>query len=110
MAGKLGRGVYATSAWRSLRAACKAAAGGLCADCGRFGFSCHHKIPLYLGGPELPGLDGVVWLCRACHKKRHPSRRRAGWDTLLARLRAEVDDEHDDHAGYVRRVDVGATA
>ena len=88
MAGKLGRGgVYATSAWRSLRAACKAAAGGLCADCGRFGFSCHHKIPLYLGGPALPGLDGVVWLWRTCHFKRHPSRRRAVWDALLARLR-----------------------
>ena len=60
MAGTLGRGVYATRAWRSLSAACKAAAGGLCADCGSFGFECHHKIPLYLGGPELPGLAGVA--------------------------------------------------
>ena len=48
-----------------LRAACKAAAGGLCLDCGGFGFSRHHHVvPLYRGGPELPGLDGVVWLCR----------------------------------------------
>ena len=109
MAGRLGRGVYATSAWRSLRAACKAAAGGLCADCGGFGFSCHHRIPLYLGGPALPGLDGVVWLCRRCHKKRHPSRRRAVWDALLKRLGDEGIHD-DDHADSVRRVDVDATA
>ena len=89
MAGKLGAAIYRSREWKQLRAACKAAAGGLCSDCGRFGFSCHHKIPLYRGGPALPGLDGVVWLCRTCHFKRHPSRRRAVWDALLARLRGE---------------------
>ena len=87
MAGKLGAAIYRSREWQGLRAACKAAAGGLCADCGGFGFSCHHKIPLYRGGPALPGLDGVVWLCRTCHFKRHPSRRRAVWDALLSRLR-----------------------
>ena len=87
MAGKLGRGIYATRAWRLLRAACKAAAGGRCQECGAAGFECHHKIPLYLGGPELPGLAGVVWLCRSCHFRRHPSRWRTSWDALLDRLR-----------------------
>ena len=87
MAGKLGAAIYRSREWQRLRAACKAAAGGLCADCGGFGFSCHHKIPLYRGGPALPGLDGVVWLCRTCHFKRHPSRRRGVWDALLSRLR-----------------------
>ena len=87
MAGRLGRGVYATSAWRSLRAACKAAARGRCADCGGFGFECHHVVPLYLGGPELPGLSGVVWLCRSCHFKNHKPAARRAWDRLLDRLR-----------------------
>ena len=82
MAGKRGREVSTrTRAWRSLRAACKAAAGGLlCKTCGGFGFECHHKIPLYRGGPELPDLSGVVWLCRTCHFRRHPSRWRTSWD------------------------------
>ena len=87
MAGKLGAGIYRTREWQVLRAACKRAAGGLCADCGGFGFECHHKIPLYLGGPALPDLSGVRWLCRACHFLRHPSRRRAAWADLIDRLR-----------------------
>ena len=88
MAGKRGREVYRTRAWRSLRAACKAAAGGRCQACGGFGFECHHKIPLYRGGPELPDLSGVVWLCRTCHFRTHPSRWRTSWDALLERVRA----------------------
>ena len=87
MAGKLGKAVYRSREWQGLRQACKAAARGLCADCGGFGFEAHHKIPLYLGGPELPDLSGVVWLCRSCHFRRHPSRWRTSWDALLARLR-----------------------
>ena len=91
MAGKLGAAIYRTREWKALRAACKAAARGLCADCGGFGFECHHKIPLYLGGPPMPRLDGVVWLCRSCHFRRHPSPRRAAWDALLDRLRGGRD-------------------
>ena len=87
MAGKLGAAIYRTPAWQGLRAACKAAAGGLCADCGEFGFECHHKIPLDRGGPPMPPLAGVVWLCRTCHFRRHPSRRRTAWDALLTTLR-----------------------
>ena len=34
MAGKVGAAVYRSQAWKQLRAACKAAAGGICADCG----------------------------------------------------------------------------
>ena len=83
------RGVYRRRApGRSLRVGVQGRPlGGLCADCGGFGFECHHVVPIYLGGPALPGPDGLVWLCRACHFKRHPSRRRAVWDALLARLR-----------------------
>ena len=91
MAGKLGAAIYRSREWKALRAACKAAARGLCADCGGFGFECHHKIPLYLGGPPMPPLAGVVWLCRTCHFRRHPSPRRAAWDALLDRLRGGRD-------------------
>ena len=87
MAGTIGAAIYRSREWQALRAACKVAAAGLCADCGGFGFECHHKITLYLGGPPMPGPDGVVWLCRTCHFRRHPSRRRTGWDALLDRLR-----------------------
>ena len=87
MAGRIGAAIYRSRGWKALRAACKAAAGGLCADCGGYGFECHHKIPLYLGGPELPDLSGVRWLCRRCHFKRHGSPRRASWDALLTKLR-----------------------
>ena len=87
MAGKRGAAIYRSREWQALRIACRSAAGGLCADCGGFGFEAHHVVPLYRGGPALPGLDGVVWLCRRCHFRRHPSRRRAVWDALLARLR-----------------------
>ena len=91
MAGQRGRRVYATRAWGSLRAACWAAAGGLCADCGGFGFEAHHVVQISRGGPELPDLSGVEWLCRRCHFERHGSRRRSGWDALLDRLRRDTN-------------------
>ena len=40
VAGKIGAAIYRSREWQGLRAACKAAAGGLCADCGGFGFEC----------------------------------------------------------------------
>ena len=87
MAGKLGAAIYRSREWQALRAACKAAARGLCEDCHGAGFECHHRIPLYLGGPLLPDLSGVVWLCRRCHLKNHKPAARRAWDRLLARLR-----------------------
>ena len=91
MAGQLGKAIYRTSAWQGLRAACKAAAGGLCAECRGYGFECHHLVPIHLGGPALPELSGVEWLCRTCHFRKHGSPRRAGWDALLTQLREGHD-------------------
>ena len=93
MAGKVGAAVYRSQAWKQLRAACKAAAHGLCADCGGYGFECHHVVPLHLGGPALPDLAGLRWLCRRCHFQRyHHSTRRAAWDRLIAQLtRRDLD-------------------
>ena len=59
MAGKRGaRGLSGRAPGGRSEQACKAAAGGLlCKSAARLAFECHHKIPLYRGGPELPGLS-----------------------------------------------------
>ena len=99
MAGQLGKAIYRTSAWQTLRAKAKAAAGGLCADCGGYGFECHHLVPIHMGGPPIPGLDGVVWLCRRCHFRKHGSPQRTGWDAVIAQLR----EGHDGTEPYTQR-------
>ena len=53
----------------------------------RRGLSVITKFRSTWAGLNLPGLAGVVWLCRSCHFRRHPSRWRTSWDALLDRLR-----------------------
>ena len=45
MAGKIGKSVYSTSAWRSLRLAALQAAGWRCARCDRYGNEAHTFSP-----------------------------------------------------------------
>ena len=87
MAGKIGKTIYSTAAWKSLRLAALQAAGWRCSRCRRYGNEAHHLVPLASGGPVLPPLAGLEILCRSCHFKRHPSKRRTGWNALLSRLR-----------------------
>ena len=89
MAGHRGRTIYATAAWRRLRLVARAAAEGRCQTCGVWCWAdgeCHHRDPLARGGPAIPPLDEVNWICKPCHFRKHPSARRAPWQTLLAEL------------------------
>ena len=87
MAGKIGKTIYSTAAWKSLRLAALQAGGWRCSRCRRYGNEAHHLVPLASGGPVLPPLAGLEILCRRCHLENHkPSARRA-WDALLSRLR-----------------------
>ena len=86
MAGMRGKSVYATEAWKRLRLAALRAANWRCVRCHRYGNEAHHKIPLASGGPALPDLSGIEILCRQCHFREHPARRRVRWDALLAKL------------------------
>ena len=64
--------VYRTAAeWKRLRLAALQAANWRCSRCRRYGNEAHHKVPLHLGGPELPDLSGLEILCRSCHLQRH---------------------------------------
>ena len=86
MAGRIGARVYRSAEWKRLRLAALQAANWRCSRCQRYGNQAHHKVPLHLGGPELPDLSGLEVLCRSCHFQQHPSRRRAGWGDLLTRV------------------------
>ena len=90
MAGRRGRAVYSTAAWRTLRGEARTAAEGRCQICGVWCWAdgeCHHRDPLARGGAAIPPIDGVTWICRTCHfRAHHPRLERAGWDRLLAGL------------------------
>ena len=86
MAGRIGARVYRSSEWKRLRIAALQAANWRCSRCRRYGNEAHHKVPLHLGGPELPDLSGLEILCRSCHLQRHVRPRRAAWGDLLTRV------------------------
>ena len=96
MAGWRGERIYRLREWKRLRHAALQRAGWRCEErlddgsrCRRWGGEVHHVVPLVAGGAALPGLDGVVALCFACHSKRHGRRvdpDRARWRDLLARI------------------------
>jgi hypothetical protein len=72
---------YCTTEWRDLAARAKARDGHRCTVARLFGGSCseelhaHHLVPVSEGGPEIPGLDGVVTVCAAHHPTLHAIRR-----------------------------------
>lgn len=93
MAGRRGRRVYSTPAWRAFRAAAIKAAGGRCQRCGRRGaLEVHHRDRLADGGAAVPAvLEDAEVLCRDCHLVEHnPARGETPesreWDRLVAEL------------------------
>ena len=90
MAGRRGRGIYGTRAWKGLRLEARAATGGRCQTCGVWCWSngeCHHVDPLARGGTAIPPIDGVKWTCQPCHfAEHHPRPHRRAWDRLIAGL------------------------
>ena len=62
---------YYTAAWARLRAA-KLAEKPLCEPCGAQGrltpaSVVDHRVPITLGGPAFPSLDGLASMCPSCH-------------------------------------------
>ena len=92
MAGRRGRAIYETPAWRALRLEAREAAAGRCQTCFAMVWGTgelHHVDPLARGGPAIPPLDGVRWSCRPCHfREHHPRPERHAWDRLIAELRS----------------------
>ena len=93
MAGRRGRGVYATAAWRRFRRAAIEAAGHRCGRCGLAGaLEVHHSARLANGGAGIPArLEDAEVLCRLCHlREHHPQRRPTQesreWDRLVSEL------------------------
>ena len=90
MAGRIGKTIYATAAWRRLRLAAREAAGGRCQTCDVWCWAdgeAHHVDPLARGGVSVPRLDDVKWICKKCHfASHHPHHERHAWDRLLAGL------------------------
>ena len=87
MAGRIGARVYRSSEWKRLRLAALQAANWRCARCRRYGNEAHHKVPLHLGGPELPDLSGLEVLCQARVTSNNiPHGGAPEWGDLLTRV------------------------
>ena len=88
IATKLTRPIYRSRAWQALRAEALRRAGWRCAHCGGYAREVHHKVPVAQGGPEIPGLTGVLVLCKDCHvREHHPqSEERKEFRGFVARL------------------------
>lgn len=66
--------IYDKQAWRRLRAR-KLSACPACEQCERLGriepaVAVDHVVPVRMGGPALPDLDGLRSLCTRCHARK----------------------------------------
>lgn len=66
--------IYNTAQWKRLRAL-KLAASPLCEECLQGGrvkpaMAVDHVVPVRLGGPEFPPLNGLRSLCLRCHNQK----------------------------------------
>ena len=67
MAGRIGRRVYKTAAWRAARQAAFACDGWRCFKCGRrSGLECDHIRPIRKGG-DWYDMANLRTVCRSCH-------------------------------------------
>ena len=67
MAGRVGRRIYKTKAWRELRLAVFRRDGFKCVTCGRrSALECDHIRPIAKAGDWLD-MGNLQTLCRACH-------------------------------------------
>ena len=67
MAGKMGRRIYKTKAWREVRQRVFARDGWRCFKCGRrSGLECDHIRPISKAGDWFD-LDNLRTVCRGCH-------------------------------------------
>ena len=90
MSGRLGREVYATREWARQRLEKLRAENWRCEQCGQYAREVHHRVPLHVGGPAFPPLDGLRVLCPLCHHGAHESARRTSWRRILSRIRRET--------------------
>ena len=75
--------------WRALRRAALARSRYRCERCGTSGkLEVHHVLPVAQGGPEIPGLEGVLALCLQCHLAAHgkAAPEPDAWDRFAAEL------------------------
>ena len=78
MAGRIGRRLYKTKAWRELRLAVFRRDGFKCRTCGRrTGLECDHIRPISRAGDWLD-MDNLQTLCRGCHILKSANSRREG--------------------------------
>ena len=97
MAGKVGKEVYRTRAWRAVRLAVLRRARWKCQRCGKHGrLEVHHKRALADGGDpyDLGNLEAV---CRGCHFEETGKRNRKpadpGWTAYVETLVKGKDHE-----------------
>ena len=71
MAGRIGKRVYATAAWRRARRAALERDRYRCRACGAMGrLEVHHRNPIVTGADWFR-LDNLIVLCRPCHFADH---------------------------------------
>ena len=90
MATRFSKAIYNDPRWLALRAEALRLANWRCATCGAYSNEVHHRIPLHLGGPAFPPLDGLRVLCVVCHSSVHRSVRHKAWRAILTRVRRET--------------------
>ena len=88
MAGRIGRRLYKTPAWRAVRQAVFRRDGWRCRECGtRVALECDHIRPITQAGDWLD-MDNLQTLCRGCHIQKTARTKRA--ERIETDARAEL--------------------
>lgn len=93
MAGRIGRSIYRSLQWESIRRKVLKRDGHRCKKCGRMGrLEVDHIVPIAKGG-EAFAMPNLRTLCRHCHlritgqqNRKEVSPERAAWNRLVDAL------------------------